>query len=436
MSPHEHSDSTIHSASTVLPSPDVSVPLPSAEVVRSPTRNRRPNAQRKISFTRANVTKMRCPPGLGEAFFWDAGCRGFGMRVLISVRRSWLYQYRDEHKRTRRIALGDVSAVDLDAARTSARQHAATVTKGGNPSVQRRSRRRAASVIDLVDPYLEQVKAEQRPRSYKETERHLRRHAAPLHHDRVEAVQRRDIAALLERVKKHSGPIAANRVRAALSAMWTWGLRTGRIESDSNPVSFTVRQPEKSRERTLADAEIRAIWNATAGHDDYSRIVRLCLLTGCRREEVGRLRWDEVGEDRLSIGASRMKGGISHEIPILPMISSALPVKPSDAAVVNVFGRSGTGYSGWSKSKKALDIRIAQAGSGLAPWGLHDLRRTLSTRLHDAGVEPIVIEALLAHKQQGVAAVYNRASFREAKKAAVKQWHSVICNIVSDGCEP
>ena len=61
--------------------------------------------------------------------------------------------------------------------------------------------------------------------------------------------------------------------------------------------------------------------------------------------------------------------------------------------------------------------------------GLHDLRRTLSTRLHDAGVAPLVVEALLAHKQQGVAAVYNRASFRDAKRVALTRWHEILTGI-------
>ena len=65
----------------------------------------------------------------------------------------------------------------------------------------------------------------------------------------------------------------------------------------------------------------------------------------------------------------------------------------------------------------------------MPPWGLHDLRRTLSTRLHDDGVEPLVVEALLAHKQQGVAAVYNRASFRDAKRAALRRWHEILSGI-------
>jgi hypothetical protein len=111
------------SASTVLPSAKVSTELSSAEVIRLPTGNRKRAATRTVGFTKTNVAKMRCASGEKEEFFWDASCRGFGMRALSSGRRSWIFQYRDEHKRTRRIALGDVSAVSLEAARAAARQH-------------------------------------------------------------------------------------------------------------------------------------------------------------------------------------------------------------------------------------------------------------------------------------------------------------------------
>ena len=215
--------------------------------------------------------------------------------------------------------------------------------------------------------------------------------------------------------------------------MWTWGLRTGRIEGDTNPVSFTVRQTEKPRDRILGDAEIRAIWKATDSGGDYARIVRLCLLTGCRRDEIGGLRWFEVQEDQLVIATDRMKGNIVHEVPLLPLVASMLPERP-EGAQGWVFGRRGSGFSGWSKSKGALDAKLAETGIKMAPWGLHDLRRTFSTRLHDAGVEPIVVEALLAHKQQGVAAVYNRASFREAKRKALIRWHDMLLRLMLDTC--
>jgi integrase len=185
---------------------------------------------------------------------------------------------------------------------------------------------------------------------------------------------------------------------------------------------------EKRRERTLTDEELRAIWKATDQGGDYERIVRLCLLTGCRREEIGGLRWDEVHHDRLEIGTERMKGGIAHEVPLLPAIAETLPVRSEG---VSMFGRRGTGFSGWSKAKRALEL--ATAGHCMRPWTLHDLRRTFSTRLHDAGIEPLVVEALLAHKQQGVAAVYNRASFREAKRSALTRWHEILKQLMSVG---
>ena len=126
-----------------------------------------------------------------------------------------------------------------------------------------------------------------------------------------------------------------------------------------------------------------------------------------------------------------MKGNLSHEIALLPMIASILPNRPDDPSGC-VFGRRGSGFSGWSKGKTNLDAKIAGLGLEMPAWGLHDLRRTFSTRLHDSGVEPIVIEAVLAHKQQGVAAVYNRASFRDAEREQpLVRWHQILAEIIA-----
>ncbi len=419
MARHKTSASTAASASILLPRAEV-IPLPAAKRSRI----------EPGSFTKATVRSMLCPPARAEQFFWDRACRGFGIRALRSGQRSWIYQYRDEHGRTRRIVLGDVSAVSLEHAREVARQTAAGVAQGNNPSADRKKKRTAGTVLEAIEAYLPFAEARQKPRTYKETERHLRIHAAGLHHERAAAVSRRDVSALLERIAKRSGPVAANRVRATLSALWTWGLRTGLIETESNPVAFTVRNPERARERVLDDAELKAIWHATADEADYSHIVRLCLLTGCRREEIAGLRWSEVQAERIVIDPYRMKGRVAHEIALLPMISAGLPRRP-EGTEASMFGKRGTGFSGFRKCKQRLDAKLTEAGLTLPQWGLHDLRRTFSTRLHDAGVEPIVIEALLAHRQQGVAAVYNRASFREAKRVALTRWHEMVADIVA-----
>jgi integrase len=73
------------------------------------------------------------------------------------------------------------------------------------------------------------------------------------------------------------------------------------------------------------------------------------------------------------------------------------------------------GFQGWSKSKAAL----------IGSWRLHDVRRTVATRMAELGVQPHVIEAVLNHisgHKAGVAGVYNRSSYAAEKRAALELW--------------
>ena len=108
---------------------------------------------------------------------------------------------------------------------------------------------------------------------------------APLPPLALDAITRRDVAALLMSLVRSSGPIAANRTRAALSHCFAWAMQQGLVEN--NPVIGTARPaPEVKRERILTNEELRQVWNA-AGDDGYGRIVKVLILTGQRRDEVG-----------------------------------------------------------------------------------------------------------------------------------------------------
>jgi integrase len=90
-----------------------------------------------------------------------------------------------------------------------------------------------------------------------------------------------------------------------------------------------------------------------------------------------------------------------------------------------VFGEGEGGFQGWSRAKAALDKRLNQAGVKVRPWRLHDIRRTVATRLADLGTLPHVIEAILNHvsgHKAGVAGVYNRATYAREKREALNAW--------------
>jgi len=173
----------------------------------------------------------------------------------------------------------------------------------------------------------------------------------------------------------------------------------------------------------LTDTELAEIWRACRD-DDYGRIVKLLMLTGQRRDEVGGMRWAEInkGEKVWTIPATRTKNHREHIVPLtdaaLALVTSSPPRREylfGDGP--RRIGDNGSGYSGWSKSKYALDQRLA-----LPAWRLHDLRRTAATVMADKlGVLPHIIEAVLNHvsgHRAGVAGVYNRAKYEGEMRSA------------------
>jgi integrase len=229
--------------------------------------------------------------------------------------------------------------------------------------------------------------------------------------------------------------------------MWTWAVMEGRQEQ--NPVALT-RKPatEASRERVLTDAELVAIWQATDREHDHDRAVRLLMLTGARRDEVGRMQWAEIDGDLWTLPGERAKNGLPHEVPLPSLAVMQLPKKAADQ--VAVFGKNKTGFSGWSRCKEALNTRLTEQlveafkkqhrrsprndEAKLVAWTLHDLRRTVSTWLSEHGEQPHVVEAVLNHvsgaAKRGVAGIYNKAQYRVQKREALKRWAQHVASLI------
>ena len=119
----------------------------------------------------------------------------------------------------------------------------------------------------------------------------------------IDQITRRDVAARIAKIATESGAPTAVRARAALSAMYAWALGHGLCEV--NPVVGTDRPRERAAPRAgAADAELAAIWRA-CGDDDFGRIVKLLLLTGQRRSEIGGMRWSEIDIERGDVDLPR-----------------------------------------------------------------------------------------------------------------------------------
>ena len=384
-----------------------------------------------MKLTQKTIATLDLPKGKAKTIIFDEDLPGFGLRIRAGGKRTWIYQFKVGNQH-RRMTLGSVTALSPQEARETAGKLHAQVRLGRDPSAEKIDfRARAAETMAAVLPsFLAYQRGRLKPRSLVETERHLKKNARPLHSLQLAKIDRRTIAARVSAVASEKGGPTANRMRSTLSKFFGWAMQEGLL--DSNPVIGTNQQKEHSRDRVLSDDELKQIWNALDGPSAYSAIVRILMLTGTRANEIGALRWSEIVGDKIVLPGSRTKNGREHVIPITAAVRAILDERPRTGDVV--FGRS-QGFRGWARGKVALDQRISAAGSNLAHWTHHDLRRTAATRMaEELGVAPHIIEAILNHvggHKAGVAGVYNRASYEPQKRIALEKWAAHVEALVS-----
>ena len=390
-----------------------------------------------MRLTATTLRSLACPASKSEQTFFDDDLPGFGLRVRAGGAKTWVVQYAIAGK-SRKIFLGSPGVVDPGRAREAAKGLLAAVRLGRDPAKEKaQGRANAAETFAALLPrFIDHQRARLRPRSFVEVDRHLNKHAKSLHSEPVERVDRRAIAKLLTEIAEKNGPGAANRTRGSLSAFFTWLSRAGYVES--NPVSYTNKAIETgARSRVLSDAELGTIWRAL-GDDDYDVIVKLLMLTGCRRDEIGSLRWSEIDLEAatITLPPARTKNRRGHTIPLSVPALAILQARRRDDERDPVFGRGeNRGFQNWSAPRKELDKRLTQADEALTGWTLHDFRRSISTAMHECfGVPPHVVEAVLGHvsgHQGGVAGVYNRSSYLEERRRALARWGEHVPAIVT-----
>jgi integrase len=390
----------------------------------------------KLKLDTKTVAGLALAPGQGEAFAWDTDLAGFGLR-LQGQRRTYVAQYR-AHGRTRRVTLGAAERLTPVQAREGARKVLARVALGEDPQGEKAAQRiqTERTFRKVVDIYLAAKQPTLRPVSYKIAKLYLAGpYFRPLHAMSLAEISHPDIAARLSAITRGHSANTANAARGAVSAFFRWTMEEG--WAAANPVAGTRRPARaRARERVLAPAELAAIWRACNDGGDYSRIVRLLILLGSRRSEIGGMRWDEFDLEgktwTLPVERSKNRRALTLALP--PAAWQLLPAQL--AGREHLFGaRTGSSFNDWDHHRALLERRLDGA---VKPWQLRDLRRSTATHMADIGIEPHVIEAILNHHsghRSGVAGIYNRSDYARAVKAALLRWSEHVRDLVEGRSE-
>lgn len=378
-----------------------------------------------------------------EGFLWDDGIKGFGAKITKSGAVSYILQFRmgGREARTRRCTIGSHgSPWTPTTAREEALRLSLLIAQGVDPVEVEKQRRREA--VDLAfDNYADRFEKSCVGRGWKLlVARSLRIHAMPVLKSKpLTKITRVDIVSVFDRMPDTQ---VANRrnVFAVLRRLFRWAVSRGDI--DRSPMEgMETPPPVKARDRWLSDSELGRIWKqAYETHRCFGPIVRLLIVTGQRREEVAALSWEELDRSELmwTLPGNRAKNGEPNRIPL-----NALAVGVLDGIAGGetwprrgkVFPTStGGGFTAYHKGKEKIDRLVAEdGGDPIAPWRLHDLRRTLATGFQRLGVRFEVTEAVLNHvggSRAGVAGIYQRHDWKLEKRAALDLWNDHVIAIL------
>jgi integrase len=317
------------------------------------------------------------------------------------------------------MSLGRYPLLSLATARTRALEAKAAIAEGRDPRPSAANTLRA-----VVDEYFarEGVKL----RSAKARRSIFDRLVLPVLGDRpIGDIRRSEIVRLLDDIEDNRGPRAAGVTFAYLSKLFNW--HSSRDDDFRSPLvrGMGVRQSE-GRDRILSDEEIRAVWSAADEAGVYGRYVQFLLLTAVRRSEAARMVRSEVAGDVWTIPAARMKGKKEYVVPL------------SKAALAVLAKLSGHGEFVFTmdglrpiSNLAYFKVRFDRAVS-IAPWRLHDLRRTARSLMSRAGVDKDIGERCLAHVIGGVWGTYDRWSYLEQKRAAFEKLAALVERIVAE----
>ena len=390
-------------------------------------------------LTEREIDRLACPPGKRDCMVFDTEQRGLAVRVVASGSKSYLAQYVTAGRK-RRVPLGSVDAISLAAARIAARTVMGDVAKGTDPAAQRKAavedakveaQRERMTLARLIDDWTRLHLSTRKPRYQAEAAGTIKRVFADWLNRPAERLARKDVVQLIDRLP----PSMARATAAYGRACYGWGAK--RESVPGNPFVSLPVQASAKRDRVLDDIEVARVWAAALGTPaPFGPVVRLLLLTGQRREEVGGMAWVEVSADLATwtIPAERTKNGVPSVVPLPAPAQAMLRARLAEVREQRcglVFpGESGKAvFGGWSKSKAKLD-----KDSGVIGWRLHDLRRTMATGLQRLGVRLEVTEAVLNHvsgTRGGIVGIYQRHDWAAEKRTALDGWAAHVLAAVA-----
>lgn len=355
-------------------------------------------------------------PAKGTVTLWDGSLKHFGLRVSQGGTKSFILLLGSGRRQT----IGRYPTITVAQARTKAKTILAERTLGlHTPQV--------ISWERALELFLEVKERETRPLTaylYRSTLGRVFGFGTKKLCD----ISKSDISQKLQKYKDR--PSQQSHAFVYLKVFLKWSVGSGYLRH--NPLEGLSAAKQRKRKRILTDAELKAVWNAANEIGGiFGAIVKLIMLTGQRRSEIGGLKktYFSHNQQTISLPGELTKNHRDHCFPVGILACGLLQPDLTSEYYFPSRCDPERPFNGWSKCKRELD-KI----SGVTGWVLHDLRRTFRTGLAGLKVQPHIAERLVNHvsARSEMEEVYDLHSYLPEMRDATEKWETRLRQIVSD----
>ena len=367
----------------------------------------------------------------GDAVFWDRDLSGFGVRVYATGRKVYVVQMRRPGGRMRRATVGAHGKLAPEAARREAAAVIDRIRRGEEPFPPAPERK--PTVADMAARYMTaHVEVNCRPGTVEMFRRVVDRYIVPeLGHLALSAVERSHVSDL--HFKMRDKPCQANQTEGVLAKMFRLAEAWGMTPARRNPCRSVRHYKKNRRERFLTPEEYRKLgrvldeaWREGGFLPSGIAAIRLLLLTGCRKNEVVTLRWDDIDRTAGEIRFRDSKTG-ARRIPLTPAVEWVLAGIPRIED--NPWVITGQKPGDHLKNLDQVWTRL-RSRAGLRDVRIHDCRHSYASRALAIGEGLPMIGRLLGHRKVTTTARYAHLARDTEKASAVKVGRSIGADIL------
>lgn len=363
--------------------------------------------------------------------------RGLALEVMPTGAKSWRFRYQFKGK-TEKISLGQYPLLSLKEARTKRDECAMAVFRGESPARQKQLEKvalaSASSVKDFCERYFTEVIQKDR-KDAAQLRRYLEKEIYPAFGSMsMRDVTAQDVQRLVFRKRDNGFESAAAQLRNLLKRIFDYAVVCGLVTinpTHATPTRFITRA--RPRTRALSPEEIKCYLHGLYQSNirrQFKLALHIILLTLVRKSELLHARWEHVSFESCEwlIPESNSKTGKPHTVYLSRQVF-AMFEELKNLAGDSKLALPGRGSETRPFASNALNKALEGVTFPIAPFTIHDLRRTGSTLLHEQGFPSDVVEKALNHSIGGIRGVYNRAEYAEQRKNMLQSWADYVSGL-------